>query len=98
MTKQERKLWYALRDRQLNGLKFRRQHPIGPYIADFAHVPSHLVVEIDGGQHGASYDRARTGFLTKTGWTVLRFWNMDVDQTFEAVLARIAEAAGKPFG
>jgi len=43
-------------------------------------------------------EQARTDFLTKTGWTVLRFWNMDVDPTFEAVLTRIAEAAGKPFG
>jgi len=98
MTPQETKLWFAIRDRRLNGLKFRRQHPIGPYFADFAHIPTRLVIEIDGGQHGGIGDRIRTDFLQGQGWTVLRFWNVDIEQTFDAVLAQIATAAGKPFG
>lgn len=65
MTLAEHRLWSSLRDKQLNGYRFRRQHPIGPYIADFACIDKSLVIELDGGQHQdrASYDEQRTGFL-----------------------------------
>ena len=68
-TDVERKLWFALRGRQFAGFKFRRQQPIGPYIADFVCFEARLVVELDGGQHGsdrgAVYDDKRTEFLKK---------------------------------
>jgi len=75
MTIAERKLWQALRDKQLNGHRFRRQHPIGKYIADFACIERKVVVELDGGQHQdhVAYDERRTAFLQENGWRVLRF-------------------------
>jgi very-short-patch-repair endonuclease len=65
MTLAERKLWQALRGEQINGCRFRRQHPIGPYIADFACIDQSLVIELDGGQHQdqVEYDERRTSFL-----------------------------------
>jgi adenine-specific DNA-methyltransferase len=93
-TDAERKLWSRLRDRRLGGAKFRRQHPIGPYIADFCCPEARLVIELDGGQHGVHRDddRRRTAFLTQQGYRVLRFWNNQVLQEPEAVLSRLAEA------
>ncbi len=76
----ERKLWQFLRNRQLEGWKFRRQVTLGPYILDFACLETGLVVELDGGQHlgRVAYDRARTTWLESNGYRVLRFWNDDV--------------------
>ena len=90
-TDAERKLWLHLRDRQLSGYKFRRQHPIGPYIADFACPDVHLVIELDGGHHTESipYDEARTRWLVDHGWRVVRFWDNDALRETEAVLERI---------
>ncbi|MGD0072963.1 MAG: DUF559 domain-containing protein [Candidatus Binataceae bacterium] len=93
LTDAETLLWSRLRDRQLAGVKFRRQHPIGPYIVDFCCVEHHLIVEVDGGQHAeaASADEKRSAYLTSFGFKVLRFWNGDVLANIEGVLIRIAE-------
>ena len=81
-TDSERTLWRLLRNRELNGYKFRRQTPIGPYIVDFVCFEQKLVVEIDGGHHEArsNYDHERTGCLELRGFRVLRFWNNQVSQ------------------
>jgi very-short-patch-repair endonuclease len=87
----ECRLWRLLRDRRLEGFKFRRQQSIGPYFADFACISRRLVVEADGGQHSerAGYDQARTAFLESCGYRVIRFWNHEVMQAQEAVLEEI---------
>ncbi|MBI4240651.1 MAG: endonuclease domain-containing protein [Candidatus Rokubacteria bacterium] len=97
-TEAERKLWARLRDRQLSGAKFRRQHPIGRYTVDFCCPELSLVVEVDGGQHAerADADRRRTEFLTQRGYRVLRFWDTEVLKEFEAVLERIAQGLRNP--
>lgn len=94
MTLAERQLWNALRGKQLHGYRFRRQHPIGPYIADFACIEKSLVIELDGGQHQdqVEYDERRTAFLQLQGWQVLRFWNNDVLNNLEGVLASVVDA------
>jgi adenine-specific DNA-methyltransferase len=93
-TDVERKLWFALRDRRLAGKKFRRQVPIGSYIADFLCLEQKLIVELDGGQHDeqATHDERRTAFLSGEGYRVIRFWNNDVIENFDGVLMTIAEA------
>lgn len=79
MTDAERRLWSVLRSRRLSGYKFRRQHPIGPFIADFACIGHKLIVEADGGQHDDSAtDRRRTAWLARAGWRVVRFWNNEI--------------------
>lgn len=93
-TDAERELWYHLRAGRLNGLKFRRQHPIPPYIVDFCCEAAKLVVELDGSQHDEITDQARTRFLEAQGLKVLRFWDNDVLQQTEAVLEAILGAAG----
>jgi very-short-patch-repair endonuclease len=94
-TDAERLLWSKLRDRRLAGYKFRRQHPVGPYFADFACVECRLVVELDGGQHyddeGLRRDAARTTVLQEHGFAVLRLSNRDVLSETEAVLQVIHE-------
>jgi very-short-patch-repair endonuclease len=92
-TDAERALWLSLRNRQLDGLKFRRQATIGPYIADFQCIERRLVVEVDGGHHSAERDGKRTDFLEALGWTEIRFWNNDVLENREGVLEAIAMAA-----
>ncbi|KRD34158.1 hypothetical protein ASE35_10505 [Lysobacter sp. Root916] len=93
MTDAECRLWFHLRNRALMGCKFHRQHPIGPYVADFACIERGLIVEADGGQHADSgADRARTRFLASRGYRVLRFWNNDVLARTEAVLEQIHAA------
>ena len=83
-------LWSELRGRRLNGFKFVRQLAIGPYFADFACREKMLVVEVDGSQHaGSEYDRKRNEFMGMNGWSVARFWNMDVIMEREAVLETI---------
>ncbi|WP_448206040.1 endonuclease domain-containing protein [Azospirillum sp. sgz302134] len=94
-TDAERKLWSIVRRRQINGWYFRRQHPIPPYIADFACVEAMLVVEAGGGQHADSaYDTARDRHLRLHGWRILRFWNNDVLGNPEGVALMIREALG----
>ena len=95
-TEAESLLWYALRGRRLCGLKFRRQFPIEPFIADFACVEKRLVVEIDGGYHDYVYeeDQARQRHLESEGWQVYRFSNEDVLGDVEAVAIAIARHLG----
>jgi very-short-patch-repair endonuclease len=80
-------LWKALRNRALGGFKFRRQHPIGPYIVDFACVECKLAIELDGLRHllRNEADQDRTTFLETAGWCVMRFWNTVVYDDFEPV-------------
>jgi very-short-patch-repair endonuclease len=90
-THAERRMWSALRDRRLLRYKFRRQHPIGLYIIDFACTRHALVIELDGGQHADDpAEIRRTAWLEGQGWRVLRFWNNDVlgntDGVIEAIL------------
>jgi very-short-patch-repair endonuclease len=97
MTTQERKLWRGLRD-SFPEAHFRKQVPIGIYTADFAWHGAKLIIEVDGGQHGSDaglvHDEKRTAFLEAEGYRVLRFWNSDVDQNLDGVLAMIAEVIG----
>jgi very-short-patch-repair endonuclease len=95
-TDAERNLWAHLRLRQLAGYKFRRQHPIGPYIVDFICIESMLIIEVDGGQHDESkcYDFKRDKWLEKKGFRVLRFWNNEVLTSIENVIEVIAGELG----
>jgi len=92
-TPAEQKLWPHLRNRQLNGLKFRRQHPIDRFIIDFNCDEAKLCIEIDGDSHAEQieYDEARTAYLNELGYTVIRFTNREVFNQCEAVLQHIAE-------
>jgi very-short-patch-repair endonuclease len=89
-TDVELRLWRLLRDRRLNGIKFRRQVPVGPYIVDFLRVGAKLIVEADGLQHAESLrDNARDAYLESRGWRVLRFWNNEVFLNREGALETI---------
>lgn len=92
-TDAEGVLWRKLRDRQLGGVQFRRQHPVGPYIADFYCPERNLIVEVDGGQHveNQEADERRTKELEKLGYHVLRFWNHEVLNLSDAVLEKILQ-------
>ena len=87
-TEAETRLWFQLRRRQLDGHYFRRQMPVGPYVADFACRRARLVIEVDGGQHAErrTKDRKRTEFLRAEGYDVVRFWNNDVLENMEGVI------------
>ena len=102
-TDVEQIIWRLLRDRRLVGIKFRRQVPIGPYIADFASIPHRLVIELDGGQHneaaGLARDATRTADLEARGYRVLRFWNNDVLGNVEGAMETLPAAVrvvGRP--
>ena len=98
-TDTERLLWYRLRNRQLEGFKFRRQYPVGPFIVDFVCLEQRLVVEADGGQHAqaAQADKERQQYLEARGYRFLRFWNNEVLGNIEGVLSVImAELRGTP--
>lgn len=87
LTDAEKKLWQLLRDRRLEGWKFRRQVPLGPYIVDFYCSKSKLIVEADGGQHADSAgDEIRTRWLNQNGYRVKRYWNNDVLENPEGVI------------
>lgn len=94
MTVAESHLWRRLRARQIHGLKFRRQHPVGNYILDFACIDAKLAIEVDGGQHNdmSINDGQRTAWLETQGWKVLRFWNNEILQNIEGVLAEVLNA------
>jgi len=93
MTDAERKLWFALRDRRFAHFKFRRQVPIGPFIADFVCFDARLVIEVDGGQHAdSSDDKRRDRWFAANRFQVPRFWNNDVLANLEGVSTLIAEA------
>lgn len=94
----ERFLWSHLRLRQLGGHKFRRQHPLGPYIVDFVCLEQRLIVEVDGGQHveQIEYDSKRDSWLRAEGFTVLRFWDHDVLTEVENVKQVVWQALSAP--
>ena len=94
-TVAEKALWLRLRDKQLEGLKFRRQHPIGSYIVDFVNLDKRLIIEIDGGHHNEplteTADVQRTKDLEAMGYQVVRFWNNDILQNIDGVTFKIKE-------
>ena len=96
MTEPETRLWLALRAKRFDNIAFRRQKPIGPYIADFAARDPMLVIEVDGDTHAhrVDDDTRRTTYLNEQGYRVLRFSNSDVMANVEGVLAAIAAAVG----
>jgi very-short-patch-repair endonuclease len=97
-TDAERKLWHVLRSLKPLGLHFRRQAPIGVYIADFVWYAGKLVVELDGGQHAEvrrDYDERRTQWLKSEGYRVIRFWNHDVLRTPQVVGEEILRIANE---
>jgi len=89
----EIKLWAHLRMLRENGIHFRRQHAIGPYITDFCAPRRKLVIEVDGSQHldQEEYDAVRTAFLESQGYRVLRFWNSDVMNRTKDVMSLVLE-------
>ena len=97
LTDAERLLWSRLRRGQLDGFRFRRQVPIGPYIADFACLAERLIIEVDGGQHSSRTveDTAREQWLADRGYRVIRFWNNDVLENIDGVLAEIRDSLGE---
>ncbi|MFA7408241.1 MAG: endonuclease domain-containing protein [Anaerolineaceae bacterium] len=96
-TPAEQKLWQALRNRNLEGYKFRRQHPLGPFIADFFCAEVGLVIEVDGWGHleQREYDQARTDWLEDQGYHVIRYWNDDVLMNLDEVTRDIVHYCKK---
>ena len=96
MTDAELILWSRLRRNAMHGMRIRRQHPIGAYVADFACLPLRLVIEIDGATHGSAeeiaYDKRRDAYLQRQGFRVLRFWNAEVYENMDGVLHAIWNA------
>jgi len=94
-TEVEKRLWSRLRNRQLDGIKFRRQTPIGRYIVDFVSESEKLIVELDGGQHAqqTEADAERTQALESMGYIVIRFWNNEVIENIDGVLMEILNTA-----
>jgi very-short-patch-repair endonuclease len=94
-TDAENLLWYHLRDRRFMDLKFRRQRPVGKYIADFACVELGLVIELDGGQHveQIAYDMQRETDMQALGFRTLRFWDHEVLKETDAVMEKIRQVA-----
>ena len=92
-------LWRHLRLRQLEGYKFRRQQPLGPYIVDFVCFEKRLIIELDGGQHNeqVAYDSERSAWLAKRGYRVLIFCNDQLLKEIGSVKDVIAEALGCQF-
>ena len=98
MTPAEKRLWSVLRNKQLNGLRFRRQHPVGNFILDFYCPACKLVVEVDGEIHSdrLDYDNARTSKLAEHGYSVLRFSNKRIMNELPQVLAEIRQIVSPP--
>ena len=94
-TNVERRLWSRLRCSGF-GVRFVRQHPIGPYIADFACRSLKLIVELDGSQHGGEQDRRRDAFMARRGYLVLRFWNSEILSNLDGVLETIRLGHSRP--
>ena len=101
MTHAEVILWRRLQDANRHGYHFRRQHPVGPFIADFAHIKGRLIVEVDGATPGAAdelaHDARRDAYLKSRGWRVVRVANVDIyaglDNVVEAILAHLPPPA-----
>ncbi|WP_424951251.1 endonuclease domain-containing protein [Deinococcus sp.] len=95
MTPEERMLWTRIRGKQL-GVSFRRQEPMGKYVADFICYERFLIVELDGGQHFESEaDAVRDADMLEKGFTTLRFWNNEVRANMESVLEQILQSLGR---
>lgn len=94
LTPTERKLWAYLRNNQINGVSFRRQHAIGKYIPDFCAVQEKLIIELDGSQHldQQEYDAERTKYLEEQGYKVIRFWNNQILNDMNGVILAITYA------
>ena len=94
LTPAESKLWAYLRAHRLEGIGFRRQHAVGPYIVDFCAPHQKLVIEVDGGQHleQERYDSERSAYLAGRGYRVLRFFNHEVMNQIEEVIRAITDA------
>jgi very-short-patch-repair endonuclease len=90
-SRAEKTCWHLLRDRRINCVKFRRQHPIGPYFADFACLSRKLVIEIDGDHHAfqVEADTRRTAAMEREGWRILRFWANEVVLNPEGIWSAI---------
>jgi len=97
MPEAEHRLWYFLRNKQLDGYRFRRQHPVGKYITDFACVREKLIIEVDGATHGDAheiqYDERRTRFMESQGWKIVRYGNekvyKDIDDVMDDIYAHL---------
>jgi len=97
MTPEEHILWYHLRSKRFSSYKFRRQFPIDKYVVDFICLAKRLIVEADGGQHNQSADDIeRDKYLRGQNFTILRFWNNDINQNLEAVLQKIYNELQNP--
>ena len=97
-TDAERKLWAALRGKALDGRRFRRQHPMGPYVVDFVCLERKLIIELDGDQHAfdVARDYKRDCWLQSRGYFVLRFWNNEVYDNLPGVLEKLLEHMREP--
>ena len=96
-TDTEKYLWKYLRGRQLEGFKFRRQQPIGKYIADFINLERKIIIEVDGGQHLENKkDKLRDKWLEEQGYEVLRFWDNEVLTNIEGVMESIRKKIYSP--
>ncbi len=98
-TEAEKIMWKKLRNRKLDGIKFRRQYGIGHYIADFCCPEKKLIIELDGGVHTEDeqiyYDEERSQGIEELGFKVLRFWNNEVNNNIGNVLQKIKEEVEK---
>ncbi len=99
-TEAEKLLWSRVRNRQLGGLKFRRQHPVSPYILDFYNEEYKIAIELDGNPHGhdnqIKKDKTRTAYLEKQDIRVIRFWNNEIFENLEGVLETILRDINDP--
>jgi very-short-patch-repair endonuclease len=97
LTDTERLLWRELRAHRFQGFKFRRQQPLGDYIVDFICFEQKLIIELDGGQHADAqdYDRQRDAWLSAQGYSVLRFWNNEVQENLDGALEHILISCGR---
>ncbi len=102
LTDTERWLWQHLRNRELSGWKFRRQHPIGPFIVDFVCIKRKLIIEVDGSQHVSrlQLDAKRSKYLKERGYRILRFWDNEVlregNSVLEVILSCLVEDIPHP--
>jgi very-short-patch-repair endonuclease len=97
VTNTEKYLWKHLRGNQIEGYKFRRQHPIGKYIVDFVNLERKIIIELDGGQHLENKkDKLRDKWLEEQGYEILRFWDNDVFNNIEGVLEVVKEKLLSP--
>jgi very-short-patch-repair endonuclease len=94
-TEVERRLWAVLRNRQIEGAKFRRRATLGAYVVDFLCIEAMLIIELDGGQHSPDADAPRSAWLASRGYGLLRFWNHEVVENIEGVVLTIMNALKK---